>query len=184
MQQNTIEISKGLRFIFAGLLLTGLTYLPSLPVEGVFAASILGFGITISGLIFAARGERKYFAPLVLLAVNTLGVETLQRNLTGMAVFWLAIVRLVVTVVTLCLICWATLPWVAQRKGRPSRLGRAAWIGCALSGALVLAFNLMMGVPGQELLAVILSLLGMAALAVTAVLYMIFIWQAGSLLKG
>lgn len=184
MQQNTVEISKGLRFIFVGLLLTGLTYLPVLPDEGAFAISILGFGITLSGLIFAARGERRYYVPLVLLVINTLGVEMLLRSLTGLAVFWLAIVRLVISTVTLCLICIATLPWVAQRKGKPSRLGRAAWIGCALSGALVLAFNLIMGVPGQELLAAVLSLLGMAVLVVTAVLYMIFIWRAGTLLKG
>ena len=180
MQQNTVEISKGLRVIFLGLCLNILTFFSN---EMAFAASILSFGITVSGLIFAGRGDRKYYVPLVLLVVNTLGVEMIQRNLTGMAVLWLAIVRLVLTTVVLSLICITTLPWVAQRKGRPSRMGRAAWIGCALSGTVVLAFNLLMGVPGQELFAAVLSMVGMAALAVTEVVYLLFLWQAGTILK-
>lgn len=182
MQQNTVEISKGLRFIFAGLALNFLTFLPV--EELVFAGSILSFGITLSGLIFAARGDRKYLTPLVLLTVNTLGVQMLAARMTGEALFWTAVVRLTLTVVTLCLICITTLPWVAQRLGRPSRLGRAAWIGCVLSGTTVLAFNLLAVVPGQELLAAVISLLGLAALVATAVIYLLFIWKAGTLLKN
>lgn len=186
MQQNTVEISKGLRFIFAGLCLNILTVLP-VPLlsaeEAVLAVSVLAFGLTVSGLIFAGRGDKKYYVPLVLLAVNTLGVEMLQRSLTGMVVFWLAIVRLALSTVTLSLICAITLPWVAQRRGKPSRMGRAAWVGCVVSGVLVLAFNLLAMVPGREMLAAILSVVGMAALVVTAVLYMVFVWQAGTWLK-
>lgn len=181
MEQNTVEIYKGLRVIFVGLLLNLLTFLSS---EVAFAASILSFGITVSGLIFAARGDRKYLIPLVLQVVNTLGLEMLILNLTGMVVFWLAVARLAVTTVTLCLICAITLPWVrARRDGKPSRLGQAAFVGCAASGTVVLAFNLLAGVPGQELFVAILSLAGMALLAVTAVIYMVFLWQAGTLLK-
>lgn len=182
MQQNTVEISKGLRFIFAGLVLNFLTFLPV--EELVFAGSILSFGITLSGLIFAARGDRRYFVPMILLAVNTLGVQMLATQMTGVALFWMIVARLVLSVVTLCLICIVTLPWAAQGLGRPSRLGRAAWIGCVLSGATVLAFNLLAAVPGQELLAAVLSLVGMAALAATAVVYLLFIWKTGTLLKN
>ena len=83
MQQNTVEISKGLRFIFVGLCLNILTVLP-VPLlsaeEAVLAASVLAFGLTVSGLIFAGRGDKKYYVPLVLLAVNTLGVEMTERT--------------------------------------------------------------------------------------------------------
>ena len=100
-----------------------------------------------------------------------------------MVVFWLAIVRLALSTVTLSLICAITLPWMAQRRGKPSWMGRAAWVGCVVSGVLVLAFNLLAMVPGREMLAAILSVVGMAALVVTAVLYMVFVWQAGTWLK-
>lgn len=182
MQQNTIEISKGLRFIFAGLVMNVFTFLPV--EELVFAGSILSFGITLSGLIFAARGDRKYFVPMILLAVNTLGVQMLATRMTGTALFGMAVLRLALSVVTLCLICTVTLPWVAQRLGRPSRLGRAAWMGCGLTGITVVAFNLLAVVPGQEVLAAVLSLLGMALLVATTVVYLLFIWRAGTLLKN
>lgn len=181
MEPKTAEIGKGLRFIFVGVIVNLFTLL------GGTAGSVAELGnfiLTVSGLLFALRGEKKLAVPLAVLVVNNLGIAILRRTpISARAALVVLTANTLLSSLVICLICALTMPWVKDRA--VAKRGGWAWKCNAASAVVAVSCLLMDGVPGEQaqMLRGVLSLMSLVLMAVAAVFYLVYLWQAGTILQ-
>lgn len=184
MQNKMSELGGGLKLLFFGACLNLLTMLGD--VLGL-AALVVSFMLTAAGLMMALRVEKKYWIPLVLLAVNTFGPQLLQQlmDTAGMALA-LSAGSSLLSALVICLICVITIPWVEQRDEELTRRGKLAWQCSALSVLVAVSVMLMENVPGEQaqMLRGSLNIMALVVMAISALLYLSFLWKASATLQG
>lgn len=184
MQNKLSELGMGLKLLFFGAFLNLFTMLGD--VLGL-AALIVSFMLTAAGLMMALRVEKKYWIPLVVLAVNTFGPQLLQRLMdTADMALALSVGSSLLSALVICLICVIAIPWVERRDRELAQRGKLAWQCSALSVLVAVSVILMENVPGEQAqtLRGYLNFLAPVTMVISAFLYLSFLWKASATLQG
>ena len=182
MKNGTADLSRGLRFVLAGV---GANLLGTFLPQGVnLAAAGVGFTLTGLGLIFATRADKRFWISFFLVVTNTILVDMLYDFRSGgPSTVLVGVLDLLLSTATVCTICLFTLPFVEGKKDGGAKQGQWAWKCEIASAVCALSVSLMKDVPGMEELKFSLSLLSSLAMLLTGVFYLYFLWKAGRALK-
>ena len=182
MKTSASELGKGLHFILGGILANAAAGMVQGPAA--LAVSGLSCGLTLLGLFFASKADKRFRLPLVLTAVNALGLDILYTKVTDQRQALLLMMgKLTLNAVAVCCICLFTLPFLEGRPDAGAKQGQWAW-KLEIAAAVTYLSDLLMGkVPGMEMLKASLSLMAMGAMFFMTVFYLYFLWRAGSTLR-
>lgn len=182
MKNGAADLSRGLRFILAGV---GANLLGAFLPQGInLAAAGVSFALTGLGLVFATRADKRFWISFLLVLTNTILVDMLYDfHSGGPSTVLVGVLDLFLSMATVCTICLFTLPFVEGKKDSGARQGQWAWKCEIASAVCALSVSLMKDVPGMEQLKLSLSLLSSLAMLLTSVFYLYFLWKAGSALK-
>lgn len=183
MRPHTSELSKGLRFILGGVAANLLALF--LPGGVSLAAAGMSFTLTALGLLFAARADKRYWIPMVLLTVNTFLMGWLYDWAVGeLQLLLVGLLETVLSVSVICLICMLTLPFLRGGQDSGAQEGQLAWKCEVASAVITLSDDLMRNVPEREGLKLTLNLMASLGVIAAAVLYLVFLWKASSALEA
>lgn len=182
MNGNGAKIGNGLQILAVGSAANLLTL-----VSGELAplAMAAGFSLTALGLVMAALGDKKFWIPTAVLAVNAIPVSIgrvmLAQETAGAL---LGVLSVLLSTVVIYLVCRTAVPWLKGDKSLEKR-GGWAW-QCNAAAVLVgLSVVLMAPVPGEQAqyLRGILNLMDLAVSLIGVILYVSFLWSAGAAAK-
>ena len=149
------------------------------------AAAGICYALTALGLFFAARADKRFWAPLVLLTANTFLVDILYgRSADGPSALLVGVADLVLNVLVVCMICLFTLPFLKGKPESGEKQGQWAWKCEIASAVCALSVALMKDVPGMEQFKYSLSMLSSLTMLFTTIFYLYFLWKAGGALRA